>query len=160
MASYQRVALFILFDAIETDLIAHIRSASGNDIVLTETELDKAKGRLLSKAVQVLDSDSPFDLLYGLDLHEKYQVLMRNKDGLQTDVRDYFQSLAGIIQRSISVRNDVMHGRPLTVDEHIFAFSFAQTLVSRARLLADIGKGIYRIRGGSYLVYSAISRVS
>lgn len=140
MASYQRVALFILFDAIETDLIAHIRSASGNDIVLTETELDKAKGRLLSKAVQVLDSDSPFDLLYGLDLHEKYQVLMRNKDGLQTDVRDYFQSLAGIIQRSISVRNDVMHGRPLTVDEHIFAFSFAQTLVSKPGYWPTLGR--------------------
>ena len=131
MASYQRIALYILFDSIESDLVAHIRHISGTDLKLSAEEADKAKSRLLRKHDVLLDTDSPYDLLYGLDLQEKYQVLMRNKDGLDASARDYFLSIAQQIGKSIGVRNDIMHGRPLTVDEHVFAFSFAQGLLSK-----------------------------
>jgi LuxR family glucitol operon transcriptional activator len=131
LASYQRIALFILFDSIESDLIQHIRHIAGANPGLTAEESDKARTRLLRKAGILLDPDNPYDLVYGLDLLEKFQVLMRNKAGLDAQALDYFKSISSQVARSIGVRNDIMHGRPLTVDEHIFAFSFAQGLLSK-----------------------------
>lgn len=131
LASYQRIALFILFDSIESDLIQHVRSAAGSQLILTPEETDKARARLSRKAGVLLDADNPFDLIYGLDLAEKFQLLLRNRAGLEASAADYFRSITNQVERSIRVRNDVMHGRPLTVDEHIFAFSFAQSLLSR-----------------------------
>lgn len=130
MASFQRVALFILFDSIEQDIVQHIRRFAPDVLQLTGEEREKAARRLSSKSDGVYDLENAFDLLYGLDLAEKYQVLMRCKSEMEDGSRRYFTSLSAQMMRSVSVRNDIMHGRPLTLDEHVFALSFAQGLLS------------------------------
>lgn len=130
MASYQRVALFILFDSLERDIVAKIRDNAGDEDILTLHERDKALPRLERREDCGYDLTSDFDLLYGLDLGEKFQVLLRQKANMDETIRRYYLSIASSIQRCIPIRNHIMHGRQLTVQEHIFALDFAQSLLS------------------------------
>lgn len=129
MASYQRVALFLLFDSIEQDLVRHVRTAVGGDIVLTDDERTKASRRILSRSDAHYDAESEIDLLQGLDIAEKYDVLMRHKNGLGEAERNYFTSLSQNFKSVVPVRNSVMHARPLTIEEYSRGFSFAQSLL-------------------------------
>jgi LuxR family transcriptional regulator, glucitol operon activator len=129
MASFQRVALFILFDAMESDIVSKIRSVAAEDILLTEEETYKAARRLAGREDFGYDIKNPFDLLYGLDLGEKYQVLLRHKREMSAADREYYSKLADRVVRAIPIRNHVMHGRQLTVNEHIFALDFAHDLL-------------------------------
>lgn len=129
MASYQRVALYIMYDAIENDIVDRIRNLAKDEINLTQEERDKGARRLSGREDLGLDLNQPFDLLYGLDLGEKFQVLMRHKDRMGESERSYFNRLAGPIARSIPIRNHVMHGRQLTIAEHVFVLDFAQDLL-------------------------------
>lgn len=131
MASYQRVALFILFDSIEADLLTHIRAICPGAIQLSQEEREKSVRRLAAKSEGTYNLNNDSDLLYGLDIAEKFQVLMRHKDGMDQSSRAYFQSLTPAMMKSVSVRNDIMHGRPLTLDEHVYALAFAQELLKR-----------------------------
>jgi hypothetical protein len=130
LASYQKIALFILFDSLERDLVNAIRHFAGDDINLSPAEREKAQKNLKSRSETRLDPDDPFDQLYSLDLAEKFQVLLRHKDKMDANSKAYYTSLNGHLTSSISVRNAVMHGRPLTVNEYSVGFAFAQTLLS------------------------------
>lgn len=129
MASFQRVALFILFDALEHDLVTYVREAVGDDTFLNDREREKARRRVATLDGRGLDPNSDFDLVYGLDLGEKYALVLRTKDRLSEQLRDYFSGLQGSFERIVKVRNDVMHGRPLTIDQQVVALAFAQSLL-------------------------------
>lgn len=132
MATYQRLALFILFDALELDLVAVIRSISNAENILTAEEEAKAKVALLRQTSNALDPMSPYDQLLGLDIGTKFQVLMRLRDKLDAAAANYYKDLAPSFDRIIPVRNAVMHGRPLTIEEYAIGFGLAQTLLSKA----------------------------
>lgn len=129
MASYQRVALYILFDALERDLVQQIRSLSVEGGLLVPEEREKAIRRLERREDCGYDLSSDLDLLYGLDLGEKFQVLLRHKVSFDEASRAYYLALKQSIDRSIPIRNHIMHGRQLTVNEHVFALDFAQSLL-------------------------------
>jgi tetratricopeptide (TPR) repeat protein len=130
MASYQRVALFIFFDAIETDLVARIRSACGMDCVeiLTTQEREKAKLRLQTRGGDVSGGD--YDLLHGLDLGDKYSILLRHKDRLDQVSAEYYLANRHTFEKAIPIRNSTMHGRPLTTEEYSVGFSVAHEFLS------------------------------
>ncbi|WP_152555439.1 NB-ARC domain-containing protein [Sphingomonas sp. FUKUSWIS1] len=130
MASYQRVALFIFFDAIERDLVARIRSACGFDCpdILTINERGKARLRLQSRNEETDGGDH--DLLHGLDLGDKYSILLRHKARLDGISAEYYLSKRNLFERAIPVRNATMHGRPLTTDEYSIGFSLAHEFLS------------------------------
>ncbi len=128
MSTYQRVALFILFDAIEADLISHIRMLATDNGFLAEEEREKAKRRLGQRSSET-DLGDDLQLIHGLDLGDKFSVLMRLKPRMDAGSRAYFGSLNGPFQRMVGIRNDVMHGRPMTLDQQVLALSFAQNLV-------------------------------
>lgn len=130
MASYQRVALFILFDSMESDLVQHLRSMSiVSDELLNETEKNKAFVRLQKRESQIFDPTDDFELVNGLDLGDKYQILMRNKHLLPTHLSDYFSKINNDIVSLIPVRNATMHGRPLTTTEYAIGFSVAEKFI-------------------------------
>ena len=106
------------------------RHFSGGEISLTEAEQDKAQKNLRSRGDSRLYSGDPFDQLYGLDLGDKYQVLLRHKDKMDESSKSYYVELQGRVSASIPVRNAIMHGRPLTVNEYSIGFAFAQTFLS------------------------------
>ena len=130
MASYQRVALFIFFDAIERDLVARIRGACGVDCpdILTPEEREKARLRL-----QARDGDTDrtdHDLLHGLDLGDKYSILLRHKARLDQSSAEYYLAHRNAFEKAVPIRNSTMHGRPLTTDEFSLGFSIAHEFLS------------------------------
>ena len=144
MASYQKIALYILFDLMERDLIDAIRRYSGGEPRLTDDETSKAERNLRSRSHSRLDPKDPFDQLYGLDLGEKYAVLLRHKSKMDESSRSYYTELNNKLGEVIGTRNSVMHGRPLTVNEYSIGFAFAQNLLSNDRRWPLIAKSYYQ----------------
>lgn len=141
MASYQRIALFVVFDSIERDLITNIRQlvprSSGQ--LLTEDEAKRAQDRIRRRGRDNLyDMRDPFDLLHGLDLGDKYDILMRSKAVLASGDAAYFSKLKTRFDRAAAVRADVMHGRPLTVGDYSFGFAFANELLKTPRYWLEL----------------------
>ncbi|GKX35342.1 MAG: hypothetical protein MnENMB40S_29600 [Rhizobiaceae bacterium MnEN-MB40S] len=130
MASYQRVALFIFFDAIERDIVKRIRSAfsSEYDEILNTEEREKAKLRLRARDGEVSEED--FDLLHGLDIGDKYSILLRHKNLLDEVSAEYYLDNRKTFEKAIPIRNSTMHGRPLTTEEYSVGFSIAHEFLS------------------------------
>lgn len=132
MSTYPRVALFIFFDAVERDITDQIRALPIADdvIVLSLDEVSKASSRLERREGVSVDPADHLSLLPGLDLGEKYAVLMRHRNLLNLSAKNYYESKLAIFETSIPVRNAVMHGRPLTTTEFSLGISVANELVS------------------------------
>ncbi len=140
MASYQRVALFILFDSLELDIIRKINFYTNKEPELLPDELSKAQSRIKILESVYYDVDSPTDLLYGLDLAEKFVVLLRHKDIIPKLELDYYLELRPTFNSMVSIRNSVMHARPLQVDQYSKGFAFAQDLARRPKLWPELNK--------------------
>jgi LuxR family transcriptional regulator, glucitol operon activator len=114
LSTYPRVALFIFFDSVERDLTERIRSLPlADDVaVLTHDEAAKAAARLERREGVSVDAADHRSLLPGLDLGEKYAVLMRHRSLMDQASREYYLSQQGSFEKAIPVRNAVMHGRP------------------------------------------------
>jgi Tfp pilus assembly protein PilF len=127
MASYQRVALFIFFDALERDLIEHLRRAAqfNEASILTEDEREKALQRQRSKS----DGGDGSELFVYLDYGDKISILSRLKNGFEVGFQQHFERKYPSFEKTIPVRNATMHGRPLTTEEYALGFSFAQDLI-------------------------------
>ena len=97
MASYQRIALFVIFDSLERDLINNVRClipSSSCTHLLTKDETARAQDRIRKRGRDNLyDLSDPFDLLHGLDLGDKYAILMRARTDLSSADADYFTKL-------------------------------------------------------------------
>lgn len=127
MASYQRVALFIFFDAIERDLAAKIASTCRYDCpdILSDGERLKARTRLQNQDEE-LSQASDVDLLMGLDIGDKYSILMRHKARMDQASITYYTKKKPLFEKAIPVRNATMHGRPLTIEQYALGFALAQ----------------------------------
>ena len=146
LASVQRIALYVLFDSIENDLVERLRSIPSDSLILSSDELQKAKSVLSRKHGGLLNTDDPFDLVYGLDIGQKYDIILRNKSSFDASYISYLKSVQENIQNALPVRNAIMHGRPLTIDEYSSGFAFAQDLIRRA--------GYWPILARSYSKYN------
>ena len=144
MASYQRIALYAIFDAIERDLIQFIRhSLSPSGIQLTEDEATKARNRIIKRHREGLyNLDDAFDLLHGLDLGDKFSILLRYKTDLSHADSKYFKGLKQLFDRAIPVRNDIMHGRPLTVDDYALGFALGNDLNKRPDIWRELSSSL------------------
>ncbi|MEQ6203284.1 NB-ARC domain-containing protein [Sulfitobacter sp. HNIBRBA2951] len=130
MASLQKIALFIFFDSIESDLIWNIRKflPAQHYQMFTSQEAIKATDNL-SRRNSSHNLDDPFELLSALDLGEKYDILMRLKKWMDNSSYQHFSTMKKHFDKCISVRNTVMHGRPLTIDEYAVAFALTSELI-------------------------------
>ena len=91
------------------------------------------------------DRGDPFDLLHGLDLGDKYAILMRAKAVLSSGDGSYFTKLKARFDRAIAIRADVMHGRPLTVDDYTFGFALANELLKSPRYWPELTSSLTKI---------------
>lgn len=135
MSSYQRVALYIIFDSIEKDLTDRIRSMvflEGEEI-LTSEEAERAFSRISRREGMEGGIRDQSELIPGLDLGEKYSVLMRHKRRMDQAAQNYFEGLVQRFGQAIATRNAVMHGRPLTTTEFSMGFVLASDLIKSPR---------------------------
>lgn len=128
VASYHRAALYVFFDAIETDLKNKIRQIClDTENVLSEDERAKARRRLDDSLYQDENLED-FDLVDRLDLGDKYDIILRWRARLPAQEAKFFLDKNDLFKANISVRNAIMHGRPLTVEEFSKAFSLIDVL--------------------------------
>jgi LuxR family glucitol operon transcriptional activator len=130
MASLQKIALYVFFDSIEQDLVNTIRKlmAADGKLLLTEAERNKARISLSSRALD-REFDDDVDLVQGLDLGEKFDILMRHKDWMSDALKSHYTKVKKLFDQCITVRNTVMHGRPLTIDDYAKAFALTSELL-------------------------------
>src|SRR6516165_7643758 len=148
MPSYQRIAMFVIFDSMERDLIFNIRQLIPplTDPLLTDEEIHRARNRIKRrKRDNIYDMSDPHDLLHGLDLGDKYTIMMRFKTSLSSTDATYFSNLKPRFDRAIAVRSDVAHGRPLIVDDYTFGFSFANELLRTPRYWPELAASLKKI---------------
>ena len=136
MATMQRLTLYGFFDSLENDLINLIRSFA--DTIQTESLLSvderaKSKNALKKRGREtVYDLDDDLDLLFGLDIGDKYSVLLRSKSQMDAATEKYFKDLSTSFYKAIPIRNDIMHGRSLTAEDHSFTYSLVSQLLNSA----------------------------
>jgi LuxR family transcriptional regulator, glucitol operon activator len=73
-----------------------------------------------------------------LDLGDKYNILLRERGQFADTDAKYFLGLKTQFDKAVPIRNDVMHGRPLTVDDYAFGFSFGNLLRKRSDMWPEL----------------------
>ena len=126
--SIQRLTLFAIFDSLEKDLrsflLSEILPYHVMDSVLNTNELSKITERYKkSNTSQTDDLSDSNDLDYlerlvpYLDLLDTVQIINRHKGKILPDLAKYFSEITSTLERCVPVRNAVMHGRPLEIDD-------------------------------------------
>jgi len=112
--------------------------------MLTHDEAARAAARLERREGLSVDAADHRSLLPGLDLGEKYAVLMRHRSLMDQASCEYYLSKQGSFEKAIPVRNSVMHGRPLTTTEFAIGISIANELVSASRYWPSLSSALHR----------------
>jgi LuxR family glucitol operon transcriptional activator len=110
-----RGRLFSLIDAFEQDLRGQIETSLLDHLpeneVFSEQELAGAKWR------RAQDDTEDTSIVHYLDLKPTYDALARGKSALPFDLRDIITSNSAAVAALVPIRNRVMHGRPLNMDD-------------------------------------------
>lgn len=120
---------FVVLDAFEQDL-RFCLGAYLLDHLSAESVLGEAYTEVHARAVKddVSDDSTISDYLY---LRQVYDLLLRFADKLPRDLGDELRANAPALDELVSVRNRVMHGRPLQIDDLESAAGFISRFVSR-----------------------------
>lgn len=106
-----RARLYVLIDSCEHDMRRMIETYLLNEheeaTIFTEDELEGLTRR------RTLDSAATESLVHYLDLQNTYDVLLRNKTLLPSELADELSRNASEFAQLVPVRHRVMHGRPL-----------------------------------------------
>lgn len=136
MATVQRLTLYGFFDSLEGDLISLIRryaDPSQGSFILSPDQRDNAKKVLTKRGRDgSYNLSDDLDLLFGLNVGDKYSVLMQCKKQMDAATLSYFRALSEDFKKAIPIRNDVMHGRPLTAEDHSFTYALVSQLLTSA----------------------------
>jgi LuxR family glucitol operon transcriptional activator len=110
-----RARLYVLIDSCEHDMRRMIETYLLNEHdearVFTEQELDILTRR------RTLDSVASESLVHYLDLQNTYDVLLRHKVLLPSELSDELARNASEFAQLVPVRHRVMHGRPLQSED-------------------------------------------
>ena len=120
--SIQRLTLFAIFDALEKDLRSVLRLEVSPDTnftyLLNEQEFTKVHQRSTkadsTTSIEPDDDDRLLHFLYFLDV---LHIINRKKNKLHKRLSDYFSRITPTLEKCAPVRNAVMHGRPLEIDD-------------------------------------------
>lgn len=144
MATIQRLTLYGFFDSLENDLVGLVRQysyKSGTTNLLSPEQRSKSHKVLAKRGRdEVYNLNDDLDLLYGLDIGEKYSILLKSKDQMDQATTAYFRGLNTSFNKAIPIRNDVMHGRPLTAEDHSFTYSLVNELLASANRWKHLAK--------------------
>ena len=95
-----------------------------------------------------------YDLLHGLDLGDKFNLLLRHKRELTGSDATYLNSLKKQFDKAIPIRADIMHGRPLTVDDYIMGYAFGADLAKRSDYWAELSASLSALQNNPEYVLS------
>lgn len=141
MSTLHRIANYAIIDGIERDIVTLMRThyiPSTSDI-LSPAEVEKATSVLQRRNQDdIYDLEDHYDLLLGLDIGEKYDVLLRHKTKLPQNLSTYFSGYLPTFRKLVPIRHDTMHGRPITVDDQILITAVANEFRSKPELWKNL----------------------
>ena len=132
--SVQRLTLFAIFDSLERDLrsvlVSEILPYHYLNSVLNDNELSKVSDRLKqNEGYKSVDLEEPERFVQYLDLLDTVHIINRNKKKITPTLGRYFSGITAILEKCAPVRNAVMHGRPLEIDDFPTICGIASKLV-------------------------------
>lgn len=126
----------------ERDILKKILEIQNvNDDILLPAELEKATRRIKHQDMGY-ETISLGNILQHLDLGDKLSLLMRQKKYFSHDYSSYISRKEKIISLSIPIRNAVMHGRPLTIEEYAQGFSLATNLSKSPQYWPNLSRSL------------------
>lgn len=134
-----RLTLYSLISSIETDLrnviryelIPHFKDLS---FIKDENVKDKLISRY-EKENPDLDAVSNLkDIIEYLDFQESYKLILENKDKLPTSISRQVRKFVPKLDEISSIRNRVMHSRPLLSGDFTTVYSFVCDLIPEKRI--------------------------
>ena len=120
---------FVAIDSLEQDLRQCIRQYLLDHLdpeQVFSTEINELKARRDADADA--ESGTLTDYLY---LRQAYDTLLRHRQLLPRDLGDLLSLNVGSMDGFVGVRNRVMHGRPLRIDDLETAYAFVSRFRSR-----------------------------
>ena len=85
--------------------------------VITSDELEKISDRYKkAEDTDLIIDDDHTDLIHYLDFYDTVQVINRNRERIPSALAQYFRNISPTLEKCTPIRNAVMHGRPLEID--------------------------------------------
>ncbi len=124
-----RARLYVLIDAFEQDMRELVQR-----YVLSHMTEEEALGPDYQGASLLRSNETGYDhvsIVHYLHLRQCYDILNRNRADLPSEVAEEMRSNTAQMDNLVPLRNRVMHGRPLRVDDPESAISALQGFRSR-----------------------------
>jgi LuxR family glucitol operon transcriptional activator len=133
----QRLTLYALISALERDLrdflSLHIEPLVQPRNLLSDALANKATERFLKENPE--SSPDPNELLEYLDLGEEIQAIRSHDNQLDAVTKAYIKKYYLGLEAIVSIRNRVMHSRPLEFDDFYLVSDLTSALVKSHRAL-------------------------
>lgn len=128
-----RMTAYAIISSLEEDLREIIKKCifcqPEIDIKIDKSLVERARSRLEKDLGGLIENISLTDLVDYFDLGDTYQTINTNSILLPSHISRQIKSKTKKMENMVSVRNRVMHIRPLDVDDYPFTFSFCSELV-------------------------------
>ena len=114
-----RVTLYALIIAIEEDLRDLIKTQILPQISIAEIVSEEDLAKLKKRYFDDIGAESSEDgeLVHYLDIGQLDQIINSSKVSLSSTISKYFKNITKQLQVIYKIRNRVMHGRPLEIDD-------------------------------------------
>ncbi|WP_421289295.1 tetratricopeptide repeat protein [Aeromonas veronii] len=129
-----RMTAYAIISSLEEDLRIIVKNfifcQPEQSINIDKALIERARSRLEKDLGGLIDNISLVDLVDYFDLGDTYQTINSNSSAIPNHISRQIKSKTKKMERMVSVRNRVMHIRPLDADDYPFTFSFCSELVN------------------------------
>ena len=144
-----RMTAYALLSALEEDLRASIKSAIGlkshADEGFDQILARRAKDRLEKDLGFRFEENELFSLVDYFDLGDSIQTINAHSQAFPVDYQEQIRQASASFSRIISVRNRVMHIRPLNFDDLPLVFDFCESLASKVGHWPELSETLKKI---------------
>lgn len=135
--NFTRMTAYAIICALEEDLRDIIKKyifcQPEINYTVDKQLLVRARARLEKDIGGLIDNVSNLDLINYFDLGDTYQIINSNSASFPQHIAQQIKQKTKKMESMVSIRNRVMHIRPLDVDDYPFTFSFCEELVREER---------------------------
>lgn len=123
------MSLYALISALEEDLRFTIKEHISDPLLINKELLERARTRIEKDYDVIYDELNIDDLVDYFDIGDTFQTINANKKYFPEHISKLIKSLTKEFQQIISIRNRVMHIRPLNYDDLPYVNLFCAKLI-------------------------------
>ena len=128
-----RLTLAAYIYAIEDDLRDIIRNyiipyTNGTEFLKDDSLVEKVISRFKKDNPVFLPEEYLYELVNYTDFQESYEIILKNKELISDNILEELKKDITTLQAITSIRNRVMHTRPLESEDFITVYSFVQNI--------------------------------